>query len=151
MKRLRQRRDTEFYRAWGLAHTHCQACGIPAASARVWRWPGLSRHHIVKFKRSHEECNLLMLCQRCHDLAEGLTVKQDGILLPTLPLAVCLSIKAIREPLQFNPARLQELYGRALPSRLPIPGVFEMEYRQWRSQARHLWQRECGGNQHASA
>jgi hypothetical protein len=141
MNRVRPVRDRQFYAAWALRHDHCQACGIPASRAAFCRWPGLSRHHVVKFKRSDEGCNLLMLCQRCHDLAELRTVREGGVRLPTLSLAVCLTVKKNREPSEYDHERLRELYGRPLPDLLPVPPVIEAEYRRWRPGAVLQWDR----------
>src|SRR4051794_1511100 len=113
--------DPIMYANFASTHDHCQACGIDAKTAYHQRWPGLSRHHIIKSGRSDEVTNLLMLCHRCHELAENKPLRVDGVLMPKLPVAVCLSIKATREPLVFNPARLEVLRGRPLPDFLPIP------------------------------
>jgi hypothetical protein len=125
-------KDPEFYAEWALSHDHCQACGIPAREAAFQRWPGLSTHHMVKFKRSDEACNLLRLCKRCHDLAEGLTIRERGVLYPTLRLPVCLTLKLSREPGDFDAERLRVLYGRPLPDMQPVPEVIEAEFRRWR-------------------
>lgn len=122
-------KDKIFYRQWAEEHDHCQACGIDAQRAVFERWPGLSTHHIVKFRRSDERCNLLRLCQRCHDLAEGRQIRVGGLLLPHLTLAVCLGLKLCREPQDMSLERLEELYGRRLPDPGEIPEVIEREYR----------------------
>jgi len=41
-------------------------------------WPGISTHHICKFRRSDEACNLIRLCQTCHDRAELKRVRVSG-------------------------------------------------------------------------
>jgi hypothetical protein len=128
----RARRDPVLYARYAARHNYCQACGIPCVQAVRQRWPGLSRHHLVKAGRSDEDCNLLVLCQRCHDLAEGLRIRVAGALLPNLPLAVCLAIKQVRDPAAFDAVRLAVLRGRPLPDPLPIPAFIETEYRQWR-------------------
>jgi hypothetical protein len=71
----------------------------------------------------------LRVCQRCHDLAELKPIRgEDGLLMPKLPLGVCLTVKKVREPSEWNPERLTELYHRNLPDLLPIPHVFAVAY-----------------------
>lgn len=125
--------DDEWYAEWNRAHTFCHCCGIPASVASRERWPGLSTHHIVKQGRSDEACNLIRLCQRCHDLAEGHSIRdtRTGELFPTLPLAVCLTIKRLREPDDYDEARLLRLRGRPLPDPIPLPDVFAEEWCHW--------------------
>lgn len=134
-QRVRPVKDAVFYRAWALAHPFCQCCGVPEAAAP--NAPGcggisLSTHHIVKFKRSDEACNLLRLCQRCHDLAEMRSVRVKGELLPLLYLSVVLTIKRVRDPDAWDPARLEILFGRPLPDPDPVPAFAEESYRRWR-------------------
>lgn len=121
-------RDPEARQAWAYRHPYCTACGIDAVAAYRERWPGLECHHIVKPGREDSACNLLRLCHRCHSLAEGLSIRVDGVLLPKLPLAVCLTIKLVRNPDEFDAVRLAQLYHRALPEMEPIPAVIEAEY-----------------------
>lgn len=127
-------KDEGFYREWGAEHAYCHVCGISESQARRIWWPGLSSHHIVKAGRSHEACNLLRLCDLHHRLAEGAQVREGGELLPKLTLAICLTVKMIRDPGAWNPERLTQLFRRNLPDLEPIPPVFESEYRmrRWR-------------------
>lgn len=129
--------DDEWYAGWNREHTFCHCCGIPEGMAASMRWPGLSTHHMVKQGRSDEACNLLRLCQRCHDLAEGHQIRDPdtGGYFPKLPLAVCLTIKLEREPGDYDEARLLRLRGRPLPDREPIPEVFREEWCHWRHPA----------------
>jgi hypothetical protein len=129
-KKCRPVRDESGRRVWNLQHGHCQACG---RTAGAWgrEWGGLSTHHIVKFRRSDEDCNYLRLCGRCHELAEGARIPHpDGGHWPLLTQGVCLTLKRTRESQQWNPARLAELFGRALPCPEPIPSLIEQEYRR---------------------
>lgn len=129
-------KDEDFYRTWSIDHDFCQACGIPAAQAAILRWPGLSTHHICKFKRSHEACNLLRCCQRDHDLAEGKVIRVDGVPLPKLTLGIILTIKFTREPEEWDGDRLRALFGRELPECEAIPQFLVDEYRRWRGRSR---------------
>lgn len=142
-KRVRPVDDADFYAAWALAHRFCQSCGIPQLQAYRLHWPGLSRHHIIKFKRSDEACNLLMLCQQCHDLAEMRAIRVDGVLLPRLTIGICLMIKKVREPEAWDPVRLEELFGRRLPDLEPIPDFAEESYRLWKPNPFRPFPGEC--------
>lgn len=114
-------KDEEAYKAWGAVRARCAACGKSGRQA----WPGLTTHHIVKPGRSHDPCNLLRLCGRCHDLAEVLDVRgPDGELLPKLTMAICLTIKMRADPGEYDAGRLEELYGKRLPDPEPIPALF---------------------------
>ncbi len=133
-------KDENFYFEWRLRHKYCQVCGVNRSQALFRDCAPLSCHHVVKPGRSHEATNLLMLCNTCHTLAELQAVRRGGILLPKLPLAVCLTVKRLREPHEFDPARLAELFGRNLPDPEPIPAVFEADFRRRRPGDRSLFQ-----------
>lgn len=124
--------DPVLYADWAALRPWCQACGIGSREAVRLRWPGLSRHHVVKAGRSDEPTNLLMLCRRCHDLAEGLSVREHDVLLPTLRLGVCLTLKALRDPQEYDPERLARLLHRPLPPLLPVPRAIASEYHRRR-------------------
>lgn len=106
--------DPAGYKEWAQAQTSCHCCGINA---------GLTTHHIVKPGRSDEPCNLLRLCMRCHDLAEGRSIRQGGKLLPKLTLAHCLWLKREREPESYDRPRLARLYHRKLPRAAKPPAI----------------------------
>lgn len=125
-------KSPELYAAYLDAYPYCQACGIDMEEAERLRWPGLSRHHIVQFKRSDEWCNLLVLCQRDHALAEGLAVRENGALLPALSVAICLSLKRCRDAANFNMERSLELLGRRELDLVPVPVEIEAEFRRRR-------------------
>lgn len=133
-KNHRGTRAEEFYRLWAFHHRHCQACGISDHEAKHdrERRPGtLSTHHIIGASgRSHEACNLLRMCQRCHDLAE-----QKLIINPRTKEAYqklskqdCIAIKFAREPEEFNLARLIELVGYQLDEPTAVPTWIDQEY-----------------------
>lgn len=123
-------RDARFYTQWNRLHTYCQCCGVP------WRYATLGKlttHHIVKFRRSDEACNLLRLCLQCHDLAEGHTIRNPHTRepYPRITLGICLGLKALREPSDFDSERLTVLYGRRLPDPEVLPEVFARAWRYW--------------------
>ena len=128
--------DPRGYRSWALAHPWCMACLVPASKAP---YPGLANHHIIKFGRTSEPCCLLRACGRCHDLFEGRQVRLDGILLPKLTLGVALTLKQMATPDEWNPTRLQELYGQTLPEREPIPDWLLKERARWCPVELTLW------------
>lgn len=99
-------RDWKANRAWADQRTHCQLC------QKLPYWPGLSVHHIVKFGRSDEPTNFLLLCHRCHELAEGLNCSKE---MPKFRLGHALALKALVDPDEFDLERLGDLYGRTLP------------------------------------
>jgi len=125
------------YADWAKRHDFCQACGlsIEAASLQI---QGLTRHHMVRTGRAHEGCNLLMLCHRDHDLAEGLTIRERGAVLPKLTLGRCLTLKRYRELSEWNPDRLRELRLSNLPDLEPVPAFLEREFRS-RVPDKSLW------------
>jgi hypothetical protein len=113
-----------FYREWAINHPYCMACGDGEPP-----WPGLSTHHLVKSGRSHEAANLLRLCGVCHDLAEGGRVREGGELLPQLTLAVCLTLKMVRDGEAWDAKRLRQLRGMNLPVPAEVPAAVERMYR----------------------
>lgn len=126
-------KDKVFYDEYALERPWCEACGVSASRAPYHHHcggVGLSRHHLVKFRRSDEATNLLVLCNRDHQLAEGILLRDPstGLLLPKLTLGMCLSIKKARSPELLDLDRLAELYGQALPDFEPIPEFIEREW-----------------------
>src|SRR6516165_4818784 len=117
--------DPDFRRRWSLEHDHCMACGH---DSKQWgRW--LETHHIIGgWSRSDESTNLLRLCHRCHQLAEGLQVREGGVVLPVITLGMQLWLKRLRDPSEWNPDRLRELHGSALPELEPVPQLFIDEW-----------------------
>jgi hypothetical protein len=134
-KKIKSRETLRNYRQ---LHDYCQACGIDSTRARYERWPGLEIHHLILGSgRSDEACNLLVLCNRCHQLCHNLTIRQpDGTVMPSLGLPVYLRIKRHRDPNNFDPERLVELRGGESLPEMPqhIPEVIEDEFRERRAQ-----------------
>jgi hypothetical protein len=119
--------DRERREAWRAKQSRCHACG---------RWPhqadhrGFHVHHIAKFGRSDEECNLLLLCATCHDVIEGERVVRGNGHWPALSLAHQLWIKMERDPSNWDPERIRVLRGRAT---LPTPEMPPSAYSEgWR-------------------
>lgn len=129
-------RDAAGRRLWLSGHNRCAVCGIPVWSLFAERWPPiLTTHHIIKPGRSDEPCNQLAVCERCHRTIEGERVPRGRALYwPPLPLGVVLAIKREADPEEWNPARLAELYHRALPEWLPIPEAYLQERTRWHYQ-----------------
>jgi hypothetical protein len=138
-------KDKDFYKEWSLRHRHCQACGIQWNRAP---WPGLSTHHLIKQHRAHEACVLLRLCQRCHDAAEGHTVRVDGVVWPKLTIGVCLTLKLTREPEEVDFDRCKQLRGLNLPDFEPIPAIIEASYRKWRPRDKDRFYYPCMESSH---
>jgi hypothetical protein len=103
---------------FALTFQYCAACWIGPN-------PFLSRkleiHHVVRQGRSDERCNLLRLCNECHRLAEGETIRVDGRPLPKLTLARCLFLKRESDPEYYVRWRLQQLYHKRLPQIQKLP------------------------------
>jgi hypothetical protein len=110
-------RDKKTRRAWAASFPYCMACGASEY------WPGLQTHHLIKFKRSDECCNFLRLCTVCHQAAEGIGKAP-------LTLAHCLWIKKERDPENWNPERLAQLYGKPLPDLCEPPLCFQKLFTQ---------------------
>lgn len=96
MIRNQQEREClgEFAEAWPF----CWACGMYNNGTNEIdhpRW--LEIHHIAKQGRVHETWNLSRLCRLCHDLAEGMSIRHDGLLLPNLTAANVLWLKSMHD------------------------------------------------------
>lgn len=135
-QRVNPIKDQDFYDQYVLDRPWCEFCGVPAAAAP--HQPdaggvGLTRHHIIKFKRSDERTNVIVACCRDHALCEGLLVRnpQTGLLYPKLTLGIVLTVKRLRDPDGFDAKRLQELYGQTLPDFEPIPKFLIDEWTNW--------------------
>ncbi len=119
-------KDKNILAEFARTFDYCWACGVPGHRAL---WPGLQIHHIVKPGRSDERANLSRLCNHCHCLAEGHSIRNDaGILWPWITLPRCLWLKKRIDPRNYDRARLQELYGQSLPRATKVPIVFLREW-----------------------
>ncbi len=130
------KKNAAWYAQWSAAQTHCHCCGIEQEEAAQIRFPGLSTHHIVKTGRVHTPTNVIRLCQRCHDCAEGLDTPvwlPDGTkwYYPKLSLANVLWMKARRAPEEFDRVRLRQIHMRPLPDEEAPHMVYLAEYVHW--------------------
>ena len=124
-------KDPEAYAYFSLTRQACHLCGIPLRfSQRQWG-RALTNHHIIKPGRSDDICNLLRLCQRCHDSAEGRDVVYSGVRYPKISIGVCLFLKKISEPGNYDQKRLEILFGKNLPQMEKIPSIYSQEWRRW--------------------
>jgi hypothetical protein len=134
--RCRPVKDKRLYDLYLEEHPYCQICGVPSHVAPNTNGGiGLSRHHIVKFGRSDEKCNLLSVCARCHSLAEGRLIRVGESLLPKLTLGIVLTLKQLRTPNEYNAERLAQLYGQTLPDLEQVPDWVVAEWKRWRGAA----------------
>ncbi len=125
-------RDPEVCRDYAVTRRYCEVCGTPEAQAA---WPGLSVHHLCQGAvRSDEICNLLVVCAICHGLAHGQTIRVGGIPLPQLTKGVMFMAKKLRDPANWNEARLEELRRQACPALEAIPEYFARLWRHWKGE-----------------
>jgi len=90
-------------------------------------------HHVIKRSacRSDHGWNLLLLCNRCHRLAEGERVRVGCDLLPCLSLGNCLWLKC--ESGEWQPDELSLIRKpRRLPECEPLAEFFLAERLKWR-------------------
>jgi len=107
----------------------CAACWRTTYRTRRGEYlQNLETHHMIKQGRLHERCNLLRLCNRCHDLTELARIKRDdGTYWPYLKLAHCLTLKIESDLAYVDFERLEEIYRKRLPEALPVPEAFIAE------------------------
>lgn len=110
-QRCRPVRDEEARKEWARSkRQRCQSChGKPC-------FLGLAVHHIVRFGRSDEPCNLLLLCNTCHAKIH------DNPLGQRITLGMTLAIKWLEDEDELDIDRLQQLHGRGelLMDDLPV-------------------------------
>lgn len=118
MTRIYQRchpvHDPALRRLYVFEHYQCLLCGKPGARAAREDIMGLCAHHIVKPGRSDEAANLVSICHPCH-----CRVEEDGHG-PRITMGMVLWSKKNRDPDNWRPRRLRELYGRRLPRLVSI-------------------------------
>lgn len=131
MRRTYQRckpiRDENARRQYRLQHLYCQCCGIRYMDAERRDGKPLCVHHLIRFRRSDEVCNMLVACLRCHMTFHG-ALRIDGKEYPAMPLGVQLSLKCEHDAENWNPDRLAELYGHELPEFGDVPDVIADEW-----------------------
>lgn len=92
-------RDEEARVLWRAEQgSKCQCC-LKAPDFR-----GLAVHHIVRFRRSDEPCNLLLLCGDCHEACHDGSGEK-------LSIGMMLTVKVLTDPTEYDRPRLEELYG----------------------------------------
>ncbi len=97
--------------AFAREFTFCWCCG---ADARQAGWRGLHIHHIAKFGRSDERCNLSRFCATCHDIIEGHRVTYgQGKYYPPIDLGNVLWLKRAFDPKNYKRPRLMVLRHRS--------------------------------------
>ena len=113
---------------WSMRHTYCACCGH---SGTFGRW--LECHHLCGGAgRSDEPCNYLRLCNRCHMLAEGHQIRENGVVLPNLSMGATLWLKRFVDPDEYKPERLAELLHENLPDLEVPPAILLTERLQRR-------------------
>lgn len=101
--------------------TFCWCCG---ADARQAGWRGLQIHHIAKFGRSDERCNLSRFCATCHDVIEGHKISMAaGVYFPPIDLANVLWLKGRFDYRHYDRSRIATLRHRACVPRIKRPNA----------------------------
>ncbi len=111
-------RDPDARREWALAHDCCMVCWKPwwVAAKDV---AGLCVHHLVRWRRSDEPRNFMLLCMWCHDLCHDGQHRINGVLVPKLTLGMLVRLKRERDPEAFDLARLVALRGQPIEEEEP--------------------------------
>jgi hypothetical protein len=124
-------KDDVFYKKWAAQHKSCMVCGISEVDAMCHRWPGLDCHHIVKPGRAHEATNLIRVCRRCHQLAEGSAIPGNinGVkyLWPKLTIENVIWCKMLEDHESVDLLRLSELLGRYVPKPVEFDHLVRVE------------------------
>lgn len=114
---------------WKQSRKRCYFCGKPKARC----WPALDTMHIIGGHggRSDEPTNLVAGCPQCHGASDGrVTHDEQGKRMPPLSLGMILQVKMFKDHLEYDPDRLAELHGKALPELEPLPAYYVEEYRK---------------------
>src|SRR5690348_7020367 len=105
--------------AWCATQTRCAVCWCDLAQC----WPPAAVHHLVRRGRQNLLCNLLALCSGCHEDHHG----QNRPGFPGLTFSHLLTAKLESDPANWEPEKLEEIYGRRLPFLMPIPSEYLQE------------------------
>lgn len=112
MRKKKQSNDVIGKWLMSLPRLFCWACGKPFDSFAH----AMNVDHIIGGSgRKNEECNLAILGACCHSSKHGLRVVVDGKLVPRVTLADVLRAKRKYDKANWNPERLKQLRGQALP------------------------------------
>ena len=124
-------RDVAVLGRWLMYGDHsdrCMACHCPQGKAPDLR--GHQIHHLIGGSgRSHEPCNLSLLCGRCHGQYHAGGERQDEERLPALTLGMLLWAKA--ETSEWDAKRLAALRGKALPHLAPLDKWYLRQWEKW--------------------
>lgn len=108
-QRCKPVRDDEGRRQWAVSQRQrCQVC------LGRFDWRGWHCHHIIRFKRSDEPANWLLVCAVCHDKVHDAPNGQP------LTVGHTLTCKQLAAPDEFDLARLEQLAGHPLECE-PLP------------------------------
>ena len=123
---VRPVKDPAILAAFAAEFAYCWACGCGQFPHRCT----LVIHHIIKFGRCDERCNLFRVCPRCHDIIEGHCIRQpDGTRYSRIELEHVLYLKRIFDGRHYNRLRLTILAGRVtLPRTMKPPAVYYSEF-----------------------
>lgn len=100
-QRVHPVRDEEARKLWRLTKPNrCQCCH------RKPDWRGAHVHHIIRFRRSDEPTNLLLLCAECHDRCHDGACENGK-----LTIGMMMTVKFLEDFEEFDQRRLAELYG----------------------------------------
>jgi len=135
--------ERAMYAEFNWQFKFCWACGIPEWKVYNDGYPTYSqRHHIIRPGRVTIRENITRLCFLCHDLEQGKCVRRFGVVLPNLSLAHILWLKQIFDTEHYDPERLAQLYGKALPEPERVPDWFSKQFLKWNVCSHEDWRAE---------
>ena len=109
-------RDEKARKRWRQQQANrCQVCNGRGD------WLGLAVHHVIRFRRSDEPTNWILLCATCHGRCHD--DPRDG----RLTIGMVVLLKWFEAPDEFSLPRLMELRGG--PVELTEPPAWLMEKR----------------------
>ena len=112
--KLNKIRDSKARLRWlmGLPERFCWVCGRAFDGFAH----AMNVHHIIGASgRSDEPCNFFLAAQACHMAIHGERPVVNGKALEKVSLAEVLRLKKKHDPDNFDPERLRQLRGQALP------------------------------------
>jgi len=120
----------ERWKVDGDHQDRCAVCWRPWSRAG---WLGFAVHHLVRGSngRSDEPANMLMLCARCHDMVHDGQYRDEITkeLLPAITFGMVLRVKSRSK--EWDAARLEQLYHRALPDMERLSLYYLNERLRW--------------------
>jgi len=116
--------NREMYRVFTVDFPFCMNCGWDGTEYREWMFHELHCAHIIGGPhRRHDRRCLVRLCQACHMLAHGATIKVEGVKLANLSFANLLWLKRHHDIDHYDRKYLRELLGRKTLPRISRPKV----------------------------